>query len=106
MSKNQIHKDILAFGGKDGGIVSNATRSPEALTGLEANWIVVNAATTFTVLTGWNVLTATAYEGLGVNVPTGIPIAAGTEIGHPFEGYWTAISHDGGQITHYTKIDD
>lgn len=104
MSKNQIEKDILAFGGLDGGLVSNATRAPETLTGMEAVWVVVNVATTFTVLTGWNKITATAYEGLGVNVPTGVPVAAGTEFGHPFEGHYTAISHDGGQITRYTRI--
>ncbi len=105
MGKNLIEQGILAFGGKDGGKVSNATRAAETLTGMEAVWVVVNAATTFTVLTGWDSRTSTAYEGLGVNVPTGIPIAAGTEFGAPYATHFTSISHDGGQITRYTKND-
>lgn len=106
MSKNQINKDVLAFGGGNGGIIADGSVSTSISTGLNAVWIEVLSDTTFSTLTGWNALTATVYDGLGVNVPTSVATKAGARLGFPFEGYWTAISHSGGQIAHYSKIND
>ena len=102
MSKNLIEQGMMAFGGLDGGIISDASVSTAVLTGLEATWIEVNSATTFTALTGWDSVTATAYTFLGVNVPTGAAVVAGARFGAGHGRYFSAISHSGGQIGYYT----
>lgn len=110
MSKGNLKHNIWSEGGRTGGIVSDASTAtaggPIVLTGISATWIEINSATTFTALSGWDYTTATAYTYYGVNVPTGVAVVAGTELGAGYGREITAISHYGGQIAYYDKVDD
>lgn len=106
MARNNIKHNIWTEGGRTGGIISDASAAPVTLTGLEATYIEVLSATTFTSLTGWDSRTATAYTFSGVNVPTGIATVAGAKLGAGYGRKFTAITHTGGQIAYYDKIED
>jgi len=104
MSKNLIEQGIWAQGGASGGVISDGTATA-TLTGLDAVWIEVLSDTTFSVFDGWNATTATAYEGLGVNVPTGVATKAGARFGLGYNKKINNISHQGGQIAYYDRND-
>ena len=105
MSKNQIELGILALGGKSGGIVDDASVATSTIESLDVVWVEVLSDTTFSVLDGWNYTTATAYEGLGVNVPTGVATKAGARFGPGYNNKFNNISHSGGQITYFNRND-
>ncbi len=105
MGKNLIDQGILAFGGKDGGIISDGSTATAVSTGLQAVWIEVLSDTTFSTLSGWDYTTATAYEGMGVNVPAGVATKAGARFGCPYGVKYWSISHNGGQISYFTAKD-
>lgn len=104
--KNLINQGILAFGGLDGGIISDGSTSTATLTGLEAVWIEVNSATTFESISGYDQINDTAYTYGAVNVPTGVEIALGTRFGAGYGKIITDIVHGGGQLSYYTAKPD
>ena len=104
-NKNLIEMGITSLGGKSGGTPSDASVATATLTGLEAVWIEVLSDTTFSVCSGWNYTTNTAYEGLGVNVPTGVVTKAGARFGPGYNNKFFSITHNGGQIYHYNRND-
>ena len=106
MSKGNLKHNIWTEGGRTGGIVSDASVSTAVLTGISATYIDVLSATTFTALSGWDYINATAYTFLGVNVPTGVDTVAGAQLGAGYGKEFTAISHSGGQVVYYDKVDD
>ena len=94
----------LSMGGESS-ITSDASVATATLTGLQCGLIDVRSATTFSVLTGSSVLTSNSIDHLGATVPTGVA----TEPGLIWPGYgrlFTAITHNGGQITAYKKRND
>jgi hypothetical protein len=105
MSKNLVELGIIALGGKSGGIVSDASTATAVLTGLEAVWIEVLSDTTFSVLSGTTGGSTATYEGLGVNVPTGVDTKAGARFGPGYNRKFNSISHNGGQITYFDRND-
>ena len=106
MSKNLINQGILSFGGKDGGIISDASTATATLTGLKAAWIEVLSDTTFTAVSGWDYSNGTSYTYTGVNIPTGVATVAGAQLGAGYGKKIQNIAHTGGQIAYYTAIDD
>lgn len=106
MGKGNLKHNIWTEGGRTGGIVSDASVATAVLTGISATYIDVLTATTFTALTGWDHIAATAYTFHGVNVPTGVAVAAGAQLGAGYGKEITAITHSGGQIVYYDKVDD
>jgi len=102
MSKNLIELGILSMGGKEGGVCHDASVAT-AGTGLAYNWIEVASDTVFSLVTGWNENTATAYSH--TNVLTGITVPAGVRFGAGFGRSFSAITIASGQYWGYERTD-
>ena len=94
----------LASGGENS-VTSDASVATATLTGLQCGLIDVRSATTFSVLTGSSVNTSSSITHTGATVPTGVATEPGL-IWPGFGRIFTAITHNGGQITYYQKRDD
>ena len=62
MGSNQLKYSELAMGGKDGGIMYDASVSTAVATGLAYDLIEVRTAATFATLDGWDYNTATGID--------------------------------------------
>ena len=98
-SSNSLRYWELSQGGRTGSIIMNGTG---VATGLQCGLIEVRTAATFTALTAWDNLTATAIDFRVENGLSGVTVAIG-DLWPGYGRYFTGITISTGQISYYLK---
>lgn len=105
MTKGNLRYWELSVGGDTGSILMDASAATAIATGLQVGLIDVHDDTIFTTLLGWDVSTATAIDFRVDNNLSGITRKAGL-LAPGYGRYFTDISINPGQLSHYRKRDD